>query len=37
VQNLTSREEPRLRVFWKRVLKRITVVKRDEIIGGWRK
>jgi hypothetical protein len=35
--SLTLREEHRLKVFWKRVLKRIIGPKRDGIIGGWRK
>jgi hypothetical protein len=35
--SLTLREEHRLRVFEKRVLKRIFEPKRDEVIGGWRK
>jgi hypothetical protein len=34
---LTLREEHRLRVFEKRVLRRIVGPKRDEVIGGWRK
>jgi hypothetical protein len=35
--SLTLREERRLRVFEKRVLRRIFGVKRDEVIGEWRK
>jgi hypothetical protein len=34
---LTLREEHRLRVFEKRVLRRIFGPKRGEITGGWRK
>jgi hypothetical protein len=34
---LTSREEHRLRVFENRVLRRIFGLKRDEIMGEWRK
>jgi hypothetical protein len=34
---LTLREERRLRVFEKRVLRRIFGPKRDEVTGGWRK
>jgi hypothetical protein len=34
---LTLREENRLRVFEKRVLKRIFGPKRDELTGEWRK
>jgi len=34
---LTLREEVRLRVFEKRVLKRIFEPKRDQVIGEWRK
>jgi hypothetical protein len=34
---LTLREERRLRVFDNRVLRRIFVPKRDEVIGGWKK
>jgi hypothetical protein len=34
---LTLREEPRLRVSDNRVLKKIFVLKRDEVKGGWRK
>jgi hypothetical protein len=34
---LTLREEPRLRVFENRVLRRIFEPKRDEVKGGWRK
>jgi hypothetical protein len=35
--SLTLREEHRLRVFENRVLRKIFGLKRDEIIGGWRK
>jgi hypothetical protein len=35
--SLTLREEHRLSVFENRVLRRILGVKRDEVIGGWRK
>jgi hypothetical protein len=31
------REEHRLKVFENKVLRRISGLKRDEIIGGWRK
>jgi hypothetical protein len=34
---LTLREEHRLRVFENRVLRRIFVPKRDEVMEGWRK
>jgi hypothetical protein len=34
---LTLREERRLRVFEKRVLRKIFGSKRDEVIGEWRK
>ena len=34
---LILREEPRLRVFDNRVLRRIFGPKRDEVIGVWRK
>jgi hypothetical protein len=34
--SLTLRKEHRLRVFEKRVLRRIFGPKRDEVIGGWR-
>jgi hypothetical protein len=33
----TSREEHRLRVFEKRVLRRIFGPRRDEVTGAWRK
>jgi hypothetical protein len=33
--SLTLREEQRLRVFENRVLRRIFVLKRDGVIGGW--
>jgi hypothetical protein len=35
--SLTLREERRLRVFEKRVLRRIIGAKRDEVTGQWRK
>jgi hypothetical protein len=35
--SLILREEHRLRVFEKRVLRRIFGPKRDEVTGGWRK
>jgi hypothetical protein len=35
--SLTLREEHRLRVFEKRVLRGIFGPKRDEVTGGWRK
>jgi hypothetical protein len=35
--SLTLREEHRLRVFEKKVLRRIFGPKRDEVTGGWRK
>jgi hypothetical protein len=35
--SLTLREEPRLRVFENRVLRRIYAPKRDEVTGEWRK
>jgi hypothetical protein len=35
--SLKLREEHRLRVFENRVLRRIFVSKRDEVVGGWRK
>jgi hypothetical protein len=35
--SLTLRKEHRLRVFDNRVLKRIFGLKRDEVMGGWRK
>ena len=34
---LTLREEPRLRVFENRVLRRISGTKRGEVKGEWRK
>jgi hypothetical protein len=34
---LTIREEQRLRVFENRVLRRIFGLKRDEVMGGWKK
>jgi hypothetical protein len=34
---LTLREENRLRVFGNRVLRRIFGLKRDKVIGDWRK
>jgi hypothetical protein len=35
--SLTLREEHRLRAFEKRVLRGIFRLKRDEVVGGWRK
>jgi len=35
--SLTLREEPRLRVFENRVLRRLFVPRRDEVTGEWRK
>ena len=35
--SLILREEPRLRVFENRVLRRIFGPKRDEVTGEWRK
>jgi hypothetical protein len=35
--SLTVREEHNLRLFEKRVLRRIFGPKRDEVVGGWRK
>jgi hypothetical protein len=37
IWSLTLREEHRLRVFQKRVLRRIFEPKRDEVRGKWRK
>jgi hypothetical protein len=37
IWSLTLREEPRLRVFENRVLRRIFELKRVEVAGGWRK
>jgi len=34
---ITLREEPGLRVFENKVLRRIFGPKRDEVAGGWRK
>jgi hypothetical protein len=34
--SLSLREEHRLNVVEKRVLRRIVGLKRDELIGGWR-
>jgi hypothetical protein len=34
---MTLREEHTLKVFEKRVLRRIFGPQRDEVIGGWRK
>jgi hypothetical protein len=34
---MTLRKEHKLRVFEKRVLRRIYGPKRDEVTGGWRK
>jgi hypothetical protein len=35
--SLAIREKHRLRVFENRVLKRISGLKRNEVMGGWRK
>jgi hypothetical protein len=35
--SLTLREDHRLRVFQNRVLRRIFGLKRNEVMGGWRK
>jgi hypothetical protein len=35
--SLTLREEHRLRVFENRVLRRVFGLKRDEVMGKWRK
>jgi hypothetical protein len=35
--SLILREEPRLRIFVQRVLRRIFGAKREEVTGGWRK
>jgi hypothetical protein len=35
--SLTLREEHRLRVFENRVLRRIFAIKKDEVMGEWRK
>jgi hypothetical protein len=35
--SLTLREENRLRVFEKMVLRRIFGPKREEVVGGWRR
>jgi hypothetical protein len=35
--SLIVREEHRLRVFMNRVLRNIFGLKRDEVIGGWKK
>ena len=35
--SLTLREEPRLRVFENRLLRRVFGPKRDEVTGEWRK
>jgi hypothetical protein len=35
--SLTLREKYRLRVFESKVLRRIFLLKRDEVTGGWRK
>jgi hypothetical protein len=35
--SLALREEHRLRVFENRVLRRMSVLKREEVIGGWRR
>jgi hypothetical protein len=34
---VTLREEHRLRIFEKRLLRRIFGLKRDDVTGGWRK
>jgi hypothetical protein len=34
--SLTLRDEERLKLFENRVLRRIFVLKRDEVTGGWR-
>jgi hypothetical protein len=34
--SLTLREEHRMRVYQNRVLKEISRLKKDEIMGGWR-
>jgi hypothetical protein len=36
-QSLTLGEEPRLRVFGNRLLRRIFGLKWDDVTGGWRK
>jgi hypothetical protein len=35
--SLTLREDHRLRVFENRILRRIFGLKKDEVMGGWRK
>jgi hypothetical protein len=35
--SLTLREEHRLRVFENRVLRKIFCLKREEVVGGWRR
>jgi hypothetical protein len=35
--SLTFRDEPRLKVFENRALRRVFVPKRDEVTGEWRK
>jgi hypothetical protein len=35
--SLTLREEHRLKMFENRVLRRIFELKRDEVVGNWRK
>jgi hypothetical protein len=35
--SLTLREKYKLRVFGNRVLRRIFILKREEVAGGWRK
>jgi hypothetical protein len=37
ILSLTLREENRLRVFEKRVLRRIFGIRKQEIAGGWRR
>ena len=35
--SLTMKEEPRLRAFENRVLRKLLGAKRDEVIGEWRR
>jgi hypothetical protein len=37
IWSFTPREEHRLRVFENRILRRIFLNKRNELVGGWRK